>query len=498
VSRLGLAGRTLTLALVLAALAPAGCGKKDGGGTAAPGGAGAAKPDVEALKAQAKATGLIELANKDLAAGRYISAARRADEALQSNPNDADAYAVLGAARWRAGDAAASTEAFRKALELDPKNFGANLGLGQNLQASGMHGEAVALADKLLADDAKQIDPLLSKLQSLYVLGRASEALLVVDELFKYIAEDAPELPGVQAYAAFIRPLADKGALIEVVGEQGTSDLQTDVGSGVKHSGAVVGGEYARVVFLEGRVEALVDTEFAAKIGAKELAKLTPVGMEEGTGLVLLPELKFGELVIRNVPALVTDLSAYEGVVGERPGVVLGQQVLMNLGSVTWDYAGSGLTLRKAAAAAPAGAVEAPLLLLGSAPAIPMTIDRGEQPFFLFLGGTYGAGVALTRKAYLKSGHLPRELEPLDDATNGLKMVYVERLGLGSSATAGMGALVLVNNPPDPNLDALLQATRFELGGYVNMSLLKTWAVQWNPGEGKAFISLPAAAATAG
>ncbi len=52
-----------------------------------------------------KAMGLVDLANEDLKKGRFVSTQRKANEALAGDPKNADAYAVLGAAAWRAGQA---------------------------------------------------------------------------------------------------------------------------------------------------------------------------------------------------------------------------------------------------------------------------------------------------------------------------------------------------------------------------------------------------------
>ena len=97
---------------------------------------------VEEAVSKAKSSKLIEFANADLQKGRYVSATKRAEEALAENPENADAHAVLGAARWRAGDFAGSTAAYEKALEHDPKNFGASLGLALNMHAVSNHKRA--------------------------------------------------------------------------------------------------------------------------------------------------------------------------------------------------------------------------------------------------------------------------------------------------------------------------------------------------------------------
>jgi Tfp pilus assembly protein PilF len=123
---------TRVLALVVLTLAAPACKKA---GTSAPGGGSkgltVAESDAKRTTAQglAKARTLVGLANEDLSKGRWVSARERAKRALETEPNNADAFAVLGAANWRAGDYEGSTKAFKEALELDAKNFGAAVGL---------------------------------------------------------------------------------------------------------------------------------------------------------------------------------------------------------------------------------------------------------------------------------------------------------------------------------------------------------------------------------
>jgi tetratricopeptide (TPR) repeat protein len=129
-----------------------GCSKK-GGGSNTPG--GKSKEDVEAEKAKAKAAAkvntLIVQANEALVAGRYVTARKIAEDALAENPDNADAYVVLGAAAWRAGDFDASTAALRKAMELDPKNFGGGVALSRNLRAASQYQEALTVLEPVIA-----------------------------------------------------------------------------------------------------------------------------------------------------------------------------------------------------------------------------------------------------------------------------------------------------------------------------------------------------------
>lgn len=490
--------RLTVLGLALALSALTACGKKEGEQTANPedGGGKTAQQiqaEIEQAKQDAKVSQLIELANKDLANGRYVAAAKLANDALAENPDNADAHTILGASRWRAGDFDGSTAAYRQALEIDALNFGAALGLARNLQAVGKHLEAAQLQDALLEDDPEQLDPRLTKLWSYYALCDAENVIKAVDEIFPRMGKDEPLLPLVQAYAAFMRPLEGKGPLCAVKGDKGSSNLQLDLAYGLKYAGATVGKEYAPVVFLETREEAVIDANLAKTLALPELAKYKPPGAETEVPIVLIPSIKFGELTLENVPATVQPLDAYAEVMGERPGVFLGRQALQGLGTVTFDFPANTLELAKEAPAGPAdGEIELPMLMLSMhvahAPVIPVSIEDSDHRFFAYLGFTSSSGLSVTRKHYLKSGYLPRHVEPPDDPDAGLKMVYVDGFTLGDTTLPGTSGLVLVNEPPDPTLDMFLRSTGFEVGGHVNLNLLQTWRISYALGEGKIYI----------
>jgi hypothetical protein len=123
-------------------------------------------------------------------------------------------------------------------------------------------------------------------------------------------------------------------------------------------------------------------------------------------------------------------------------------------------------------------------------PVTTLSIDGSAFKFYAWLGGSYGASLAIARKEYLKSGHLPRELEQLDDPTNGLKMVYLDGVKVGDTAIkGGVGGLVLANTPPDAGLGQIVEGSSFELGGYINFPLLKTMKVTYALGQGKVYLA---------
>ena len=488
-------GRAASLALLGLGLLGAPACKKNKE-TASPG-SGASKEDVERAiaeaKKEAKVAGLIDLANADLASGRFVSAMKRAEQALETNPDNADAHAIMGAALWRAGDFAGSNQAYEKALEIQATNFGATLGLARNLHASGGHERAIELADRLLAEDKDQIDPWLTKLWSHYAVADAKNSILALDEIFARMPAEDPQLALIQSYAGFMRPFEDKGQLCTVKGTKGSSDANIDHNVGMKYTGAVIGDEFARVILFENREEAVIDKKLAKQLKLKELGKVKPLGQPEETGVVLVPAVKFGELSLENVPAIVQDLGPYEQAMGERPGLILGRQCLQALGTVEYDFPNRTLTVAKDPPASTTDKqIELPLLLISmhvlNAPAVPIRINGSEHEFFVYFGGIYRSGVAVTKKHYFKSGHLPREVEPPDDEDAGLKMVYVDEVSLGDVPLPGMGGLVLTNTPPDGNLGTLVENTAFELGGYVNMALIEGWRVTYNLAAGKIYV----------
>ncbi|MBC8072515.1 MAG: tetratricopeptide repeat protein [Deltaproteobacteria bacterium] len=447
---------------------------------------------VAEAKKTAKSATLVDLANKDLESGRYVSATKRAEEALKTDDKDADAYTVLGAARWRAGDYDGSTEAYRKAVEINPKNFGAVLGLARNLQAGGQHKEAADLQDVLIAEDKEQVDPRLTKFWSYYSLGDADQATAQLDEIFKRLPATDQLLPMVQAFAAFVRPLAGKGPFFQITGATGSSDANINASAGLKYSGATIGGEFAQVVFFEGREECLIDADLAKTLKLPEVAKFKPIDSAEEQSIVIIPEIKFGDLKLEKVPAIARSLEGF-AVIGEKPGVVLGRQALQAFGSIGFDFPKHVLTVTKdAPTAAPEGMVELPFVLLTVHafhwPAIPIALNGSEYRFFVYLGGLFPAGVSVAKKQFLKSGYLPRTVENPEDATNGLKILYVDKLSVGDRQVAGVGAHVLVNTPPDPGMGDVLTGTGFELGGYLNSALVANWRVTYSLPKGRVYI----------
>ncbi len=486
--------RLSLLVVALGLVAMPACKKKGKGGSNPEQTKEQLEAKISEAKKAAKASELVVQANKDLEVGRYVSAMKKAQEALAAEPNDADAYAVFGAAHWRAGDPEASTESFRKSLEIDPKNFGGGIGLGNSLQSKGQFAEAAKVQEGFIKDDPKQLRPHVVQMWSHYALHDYDAAAKSLDEIFKVMPNDDPSLPLMQSTQAFVRPFVGKGPLMQVKGTTGSSDANASHEVGLKYSGATIAGEFAQVVFLESQNVTVLDTELAAKLKLPSLGKFKAPGAKEDSQIVLIPSIKFGDLSLENVPAMVQPLDAFAGI-GERPGLVLGRYAMHALGAITFDFPKRALTIAKdAPAKAPDGFVELPLFFATNnvihAPVVPIKINGSDYRFFAYFGGFGPASVTVARKQYLKSGALPRAVANPEDAEYGRKMVLIDSLDIGGTVVKGLGGLVLVKEPPDENLAGLLVATGFEIGGYVNLALLANWKVTYALAAGKVFVDV--------
>ncbi|MEE9386741.1 MAG: tetratricopeptide repeat protein [Nannocystaceae bacterium] len=480
-----------TLLTVAMAIAVAACAKDKAATTppAETGSGGGSAVDAAKL---AETAGLIEVANIDLGNGRFVSARKRAEEALAADPNNADAYAVLGAAQWRAGKYAASTEAYQKAVDLDPNNFGANQGLGRNLQVAGQHEDAIKLQDKLIkledgADDM-QASPRFIKMWSHYALLDVDAGLKTADQIFTGVGGEQSQLNIVKAYAAYLRPLKGKGPLMEIQGDLGQTDLAT--GGQYKRSQVKVGGKSTEALWMEILDETRIDSKLAEKLHLEELAKVTPFG-GEASGVVLIPSVTIGSLTVKNVPAITQDLEASYANEHGVPGIILGRQFLQRFASVTFDFPAGEATLTKDAG--PIAGEATQLLFLDlyafKVPAVKVQIDRHEHSFWAWFGNSGVTSATVTKKEYLKSGHRPNDVYPPDDEA-GQKMVFLSEMNVGEVRTAGLGGIVLTANPPDATL-GMVAGSGFELGGYLNFPLIKRWKVTYALPQGKLYIEAP-------
>lgn len=90
------------------------------------------------------------LGTAKLSAGEFPEALADLAKAVELNPKLPDVYSYYGQALVRTGDAAGATEAFRKALEANPNDFGSNLQLAVLLKDEQKFEEALACLRRAL------------------------------------------------------------------------------------------------------------------------------------------------------------------------------------------------------------------------------------------------------------------------------------------------------------------------------------------------------------
>ncbi len=122
---------------------------------------------------------LIHLGLIRLQAGSRDEALGLFQEALDRNPDSADAHAGLANALLARGDLDGAASCYRKALALDPGHAEANYGLAAALQALNRHEEAVPYYENALT-----IDP--DYAEASYGLGAALQALNRHEEAIPY------------------------------------------------------------------------------------------------------------------------------------------------------------------------------------------------------------------------------------------------------------------------------------------------------------------------
>ena len=460
-----------------------------------------------------KAATLVDLANTELGHGRYQSARKRAEEALASNPKNVQAHAILGQAKMREGDYDAALEAFKNGSEIDPADFSNAIAYARALQMRGSHEEAIAVLDAQIASESKgwvekecdassqctdggicdqatnmcqptpQISPRYQKLLSYYAQLDVDKGLRVADEIFVGVGGTEIDLAFARVYAGFMRPLAGKGPFFQIEGESGESSLYLDVNTTERFIELSIDGKPARGMVVEFNEECRISPEFAEKLGAKEVGKSKLYGEEVDRNIYIIPSVKIGGLVVKNVPAIVAE--------GFGTDIQLGRQFLYSLGSYTYDFGADKFRVAATSTGAPEGAGEAPLLFvdgyIARFPVTKMSVDAGQSDFWAYLPGYHLSGVSVSALEYYRAGHRQEDVLPPDDAERQLKAVIMDSVRVGGLEIKGISGAVLAGNPADPLLQTIANAG-FGAQGMINGPLLKRWTITFDLKRGRIYL----------
>ena len=163
-------------------------------------------PAAAVRRAPQDAAAEVALAQRELAAGDRVGAARRARTALRISPLAAGAWRVLGEAALQRGDAAAAEARFRIAARLDPRDVATQSWLAAAALRAGRLQDALWHLDAVLRVRpglAPALDP---QLLALALAPGAQPAWTAV------FAAQPPWAPGFFAWAC-ARPVADNAAV---------------------------------------------------------------------------------------------------------------------------------------------------------------------------------------------------------------------------------------------------------------------------------------------
>jgi tetratricopeptide (TPR) repeat protein len=126
------------------------------------------------------------------AKGEYVKARLDAKNAIQIDPNYAEAYELLGQVEQKEGNLKGAFGAFSKAVDLNPELFGAQVELGKLLLLSGAPDKALEKAQAVLAKEAGNSEALMLRGSVLMVQKKPQEAAAIFDGLLKK-GEKKPE-----------------------------------------------------------------------------------------------------------------------------------------------------------------------------------------------------------------------------------------------------------------------------------------------------------------
>jgi tetratricopeptide (TPR) repeat protein len=142
--------------------------------------------------------------------GRHEQAIARIEAALATSPESHQVYELRGLTLARAGDAAGSAAAFRKAIELEPESAAAHLGLGTLTATQGDHAQAISLLDRSYALDSSNPQAAHAAAQLVLASGDREGAV----ERLRKVVQHHPDAIGARNDLAFL--LAEAGTELDL------------------------------------------------------------------------------------------------------------------------------------------------------------------------------------------------------------------------------------------------------------------------------------------
>lgn len=409
---------------------------------------------------------LVDRANQKFEERDSAAARELALSTLSSDPQNADAFSILGTANWMDGRIYDSTRAFHQALEHKPLHFAASIGLAKNLRAAGDTGESRRLLEALIADDPTQYVPWIGLLDTVWIEGDFDALREVGKETLAQLYPEAFVFEVAKLLADLGGALAGTGPWCVV---SGTSGIVPRLWSNDLPLGVVAAqgdGALIRVSTNWGSMIAGVTTEWLEGRGLPIQGKVRWVDGEPAP-VVVIPRIEFGELALERVPAIVLPKdSAWHR---HRVDVVLGSHALTAFGSIRMNAPDAQAEFTREPPPTPGtDAIVAPLFFLsgddrfpalGNTLATVLRLDRDGRDIAVYLGA-YPEALVLTHAAGAQG-----ELDT---------PVYMggRDLQLGD-------VTVLESGREEPTIDFVRGLTSLQLQGSFNPSQLEGWVVTY-------------------
>lgn len=324
-----------------------------------------ASPDDAALR--------IRLADCLVHADRFVEAIEQAEKAVALSAGAAGALASLGKALHRKGDFDAARERLHEGLEADPDCAECLWGLGRIQAISGDHAGAAMNFQRAAALDPE--NPVYLRHLASYVADRDKQKELYRGYLELPPREDERIRKNAEAWLAMLDHLGDRPLKQVDLPEAGT-EVRLDELGGVSSLTVSLGPDRkARYLFDTGASGFTISERLRKKLKLPPVFAYTITGIGgSGTAetvMVLVEEVRVGQAIVRNVPAVVRDPA---------PGIdgLLGP-TLFGGATVTIDPRRRMLRVEGKAGPGPAedaaAAVELPFLAIGGAPFVPIRVS---------------------------------------------------------------------------------------------------------------------------
>jgi len=320
---------------------------------------------------------------------RFVDAIDQARQAVELTGGGAEALGALGLALFRKGDFAAAAERLRAGVAADPRCAACLWGLARVQAIQGDYVEAGSNFQKAAAIEPE--NPIYLRALASYVSDRDKQK-----ELYRgYLELPRREEEGVYENAkAWLKMLEFAGdrPLGRADIPAGGTEVELEVRGGVCYAPVVLDGKRKlRYLVDTGASGLTISSGTLKRLKLEVVAAYTITGIggkgTVETRLALVPEVRVGEAVIRNVPAVVSDsLPLVDGLLGP---------TLFGGAAVTIDQPGRKLRIGRvetppvvADGKSPPPPIEIPFLSINGTPFIPVSVNGVAMNAMVDTGGS--------------------------------------------------------------------------------------------------------------